>query len=107
MNKPSIEALATSAAADIAKLRQTHDPSRPRYRTSGRRGMRYLERGRLSKRVPAIGPGNLTRAYRRALASIMRTESDPARAFAKRLGDPIGMYPLAVSIIEHEFRGFA
>jgi hypothetical protein len=54
--------------------------------------------------VPAVGPGNLTRTWRRALASILRTADKPARALAARLGDPIGSLPLAVEILAAEVR---
>jgi len=80
---------------------------RPRRETvNGRRRLRAeLAAGaRWISQTPAIGPGTLTRQWRRIVASILRTAAKPARALAERLGDPISMLPLAVEILGAEIR---
>jgi hypothetical protein len=106
----ALEALDLEAAriADMtAELRQTHDPNRPRYRTPGRRGMRALSAGKYLHRVPAIGPGNLNREWRRIVAAILARAEKPALALAQRLGNAVSFLPLAVAIIKAEMQAAA
>lgn len=95
-------------AVHAAMERQFIDRSPKRDLENGRRRVRDAMRAgaKWSHHVPPIGPNNLTRTWRRAIASILRTEQRPVYALAKRLGDPVEMFPLAVAVMKSEAERF-
>lgn len=60
------------------------------------------ERGTHQEAVPysiAFGPTQLNRHWRRAIATMLRTERKPAHALAVKLGDETLMLPLAAALL--------
>lgn len=75
-----------------------------------KRAKRLTRRERGTHRKAAaydLPPGTLNRHWTRAINTIVRTESDPELALARKLGDEVAMLPFARHILKEREKQIA